>query len=199
MLVAEFHWDVIWTAFGALATVAVAIVAIWHEELKRPKLRISFDPDRDVQTQKNTVGVPKNHESRWLRVRVVNGPKRWRIMTCRAAKNCRAFLVRIESVRPDGNAVVFENDARQLRWMHDPQDKWEGRDLLPGIPQWVDLACTVDNRLKVQLSSYPEYELPPDPGDYLVTAQVSADEADPVTTQVLIHWAGTWESLSGRS
>jgi hypothetical protein len=123
-----------WTKIGALgqwfagiATFAVVFYALWQDYWKRPKLLLSFNNERDVKSQENTVGFDPSTLSRWLRVRVKNANRR------KVAKNCRAFLIGIERVGPDGTSEdMFPNDVRQLYWTHDPSERPSARDLLPG-------------------------------------------------------------------
>jgi hypothetical protein len=130
-----------WNAVGAVGqcaaaavTLAVLIYAITQDYWKLPKLELSFDNGRDVKSQILTVGLPANLPSRWLRVRVRNANRR------RAAKNCRAYLIGIEQLLPNGTAKeVMPNDVRQMQWMHDPPNVWSSRDLLPGVNHWADL------------------------------------------------------------
>jgi hypothetical protein len=115
----------------------------------------------------------------------------------RVAKSCRAFLVGIERVAPDGFlADVFPNDARALAWMHDPTQKPSPLDLLPGIRHWVDVAAAIDGQAALSVRVQPPWALD-QPGDYLFTIQVSAEDADPALIKVCVHWNGTWQSLRG--
>ena len=125
--------------FAALVTFCVLVYAIYQDYWKRPKLILSFNNDRDVKSQANTVGWAGLHPStlsRWLRVRVQNANKR------KVAKNCRAFLIGIEKV--ESGEDQFPNDVRQLRWTHDHSEVPSARDLLPGVFHWVDIAGTIE-------------------------------------------------------
>jgi hypothetical protein len=188
-----------WKAFGALGpwfagfvTFYLVVYTIWRDQWKRPKLLLSFDNDRDVKTQANTVGwvnIPPSTVSRWLRVRVQNAKRR------RVAKNCRAFLIGIEEA-PSGEDK-FPNDVRQLRWTHDHSTPPSARDLLPGVSHWVDVAAAIDGQNTLTVCTFPPWVLGI-PGDYVFTVQVSAEDADPAVIKVQVHWDGTWPSLRGQ-
>jgi len=188
-----------WTAidavgqwFAAVGTLAVVVYAIFQDYWKRPKLRLSFENNRDVKSQSNTVGLDPSALSRWLRVRVVNANRR------KAAKNCRAFLVGIQRVGSEANGMdMFPNDVRPLIWTHDPSGCASARDLLPGVAHWVDAAATVDNSKVLSVRVQPAWSLN-DAGDYVFTVQVSAEDTDPAVIKVRVHWDGTWQSLSGQ-
>jgi len=187
-----------WNAIGALgqwfagvATLAVIGYMIWQDSFRRPKLLLGFDNERDVKSQSNTVGLPPTVLSRWLRVRVTNGKHR------RVAEASRAYLIGIKKIGPNGqHQDAFPNDVRPLGWTHDPPGSAGTRDLLPGVDHWVDVAAASDAAPDLQVCVQPGWVLQ-DPGDYLITVQVSAKGAAPEKIDVLVHWGGTWQSLRG--
>jgi hypothetical protein len=94
------------SAVGTLLAVGVALWPIYKEHRESPKLEIDFAPGRDIRRQTQTAGrikIPGN--SRWLRVRVMNGNGR------RSAKNCRVYLTRVQLVVPHGLQDVVVNDG----------------------------------------------------------------------------------------
>jgi hypothetical protein len=178
--------------FAGFATFCIVVYTIWRDQWKRPKLLLSFDNERDVKSQVNTVGrinIPSSTLSRWLRVRVRNANRR------RIAKNCRAFLIGIEEV--ESGEDKFPNDVRQLRWMHDHSDPPSERELLPGVNHWVDVAAAIDGQNALSVCTFPPWVLE-SPGDYVFSVQVSAEDADPAVVRVQVHWDGTWQSLQGK-
>ena len=93
--------------------------------------------------------------------------------------------------------MMLPNDVRQLPWTHDHERPPGGRDLLPGVPQWVDVAFTVNGASVLFVPSHPEWHTD-ELGYFIFTVQISADGADPVSIQVRVHWDGRYESLRGQ-
>jgi hypothetical protein len=194
-----------WTAIGAWGQWFAGIVALifllytyWHQTWRSPKLRLDFLPDQDVKTQTNTVNPPHGivispeKKSRWLRVRVKNVENR------RAAKNCRAYLIGINLVRPDGTLEDrFPNDVRPMVWMHEPTGKPAGPDLLPGVTHWADVVFAIEGESVLHTSVEPPYPLN-ETGEYVFTVQVSAEEVSPQVVTIRVHWDGNWHSLRGQ-
>jgi hypothetical protein len=176
---------------GAFGTIAIVVYTVWSESWRRPKLILSFDDKRDVKTQINSVGLPPSVGSRCLRVRVKNANRR------KAAKNCQAFLIGLEKLGSEArNENGFQNDVRQLGWMHDPPGTIKARDLLPGVEHWVDVVDAVDGQPALRVWVSPPWSLA-NPGDYVFTVQVSAEDANPEVIKVRVRWDGTWQSLHG--
>jgi hypothetical protein len=73
--------------------------------------------------------------------------------------------------------------------------------LLPGVVFRVDVVAALDNvkfndgKPALSLCVFPDWMATV--GTFLVTVQVSAEEADPVTITVKIKWTGEWDSLTG--
>lgn len=172
--------------FAGSATLCAVLYVVYRDHFKRPKLILRFDNKKDVRDQINTVGHPPGLVSRWLRVRVQNKNGR------KAAKNCRAFLIGVEYIGPDGQIEdVFPNDVRQLQWTHNPPGQ-EGRDLLPGVVHQFDLVGALNDGkpcLCVQVT--PPYIFHA-PGKYCFTAQVSAEDADSQIIQIRVQWGEDW-------
>lgn len=182
--------------FSGVVALIVLLYTIFRERIDLPTLELSFMPSRDIKSQQNTVNPVHPGLSRWLRVKVVNSHSR------KVVKNCRAYLVGITRILPDGSkADVFPNDCRQLLWMHDNPDSAGGRDLLPGIGYWADVAATFDNpTTPLTIRTTPNWGIDT-AGEYLVTLQVSAEGVEHTPTlRIYIVWLGPgkWESLSGR-
>jgi len=184
------NWGPLGQWVAALVTLAVLIYAVWKDFWMRPKLLLSFENDRDVKKQDNTVGLSSpSIRSTWLRVHVTNRKGR------RVAKNCRAYLVGIAKLpeRED----VFPNDVRQMYWMHDdPQARPGARDLLPGVAHWIDVAGAIEGDPLLKVCVSPPWALK-SPGEYVFTIQVSAEEAVPASVKVRGTWDGRWHSLRG--
>jgi hypothetical protein len=186
-----------WTALSALVALGFSLYTYWHQTWRGPKLRLDFKNDRDVKTQINTVNLlhgietPHSTKSRWLRVMVVNAKGR-------AAKNCRAYLIGIKLVRQGGTLEDrFPNDVRPMVWTHEPSGKPSGRDLLPGVAHWVDVAFAIEGEDVLHVSVEPACQLT-ETGVYEFTVQVSAEEASPKVINIKVHWDGNLHSLGGQ-
>jgi hypothetical protein len=91
----------------------------------------------------------------------------------RVAKNCRAFLIGIKKLGPEGKREDhFPNDVRELRWTHDHSEVPAGRDLLPGVTHWVDVAGTHIEKAGLAVCVFPSWALFA-PGDYVFSVQVA--------------------------
>lgn len=181
---------------NAIAAAAIFVYALYRDYWRRPKLVLTFDNDRDVKNQTNTVlnsdGKNPIPQSRWLRVRVEN-ISRWR-----TAKNCRAYLIGVKKVGLAANGQGdLKDDVRPLVWMHDPSGRPSKRDLLPWIAHWVDIVFTEPSDARLNVCVYPPWHRL-GPGDYEFTVQVSADGADPAVIKVRVSCDESWESLRGQ-
>jgi hypothetical protein len=185
-----------WTAWGAIGqwvagigTFCLLVFALYQDFWRRPKLQLSFDKDRDLRAQVNTVGMDPSAVSIWLRVMVTNKPGR------RAARNCRAYLASLTDIgfHPDG-AEVLPGDVRQLSWMHDPVDQWNARDILPGVCHWVDVLKFGVGSAFAEMCAYPSVPLG-SPGDYLLAIQVSAEDAEPELIKLRVQWTNSSEGV----
>ncbi|MEW4570938.1 hypothetical protein AB1L88_23975 [Tautonia sp. JC769] len=176
--------------FAGFITLAVLVYAVWQDYWKRPKLLISFNNEEDVKSQGNTVGLDPHLGSRWLRVRVQNKPGR------KVAKNCRSYLIGVEHVNSGENYNLLPHDVRPLDWMHDKPESFLSRDLLPGVAHWVNIIGAIEQQDYLKVCVYPSFALQI-PGVYVLTIQVSAEDANPSVVKIRIYWDGNWESLRG--
>jgi hypothetical protein len=188
-----------WTKWGALGqwfagamTLAAVLYALFRDRMQRPKLCATFDKTSDVNDQVNTVGslaeelrLPPTTPSRWVRIRVTNRPGRG------VAKNCRASIIRLERLNPANKPVeVLPNPGRALGWEHLREGK--RRDIHAGGFHRVDVLCAVQNT--VHVVSSPPWAFT-DPGEYLVTVQVLANDADAQDITLHAIWGGNWDTL----
>jgi sigma54-dependent transcription regulator len=191
-----------WTMVGAIGqwfagvmTLAAVLYVLFHNHLKRPKLSLTFDKSRDISDQRNTVGafaetikLPPEIPSRWVRIGVKNHVRR------NVARNCRASVTRLEKLGTNGRTVdVLPNPGRDLTWEHLLNGEL-ARDIQSGGFRRVDLFGAVQNTNVVHVMCRPPWAFS-DPGEYLVTVQVLADDADPQNIKLRIRWGGTWDSL----
>jgi hypothetical protein len=177
---------------GAAATFAALAYIIWGDKFKSPLLLVSFDPSSDILTQGNTPGIPVSTLSRWLRVRVENKKGR------RTAKNCRGYVTSV--LRPDGENAYTEllpADSRQLYWRHDPMtERPLPKDLLPGVPNWLDLVGTCQMNSAWKICCCPDCVVH-GPARCVITVLVSANKSAPVSITIQVTSNPTWDKLTG--
>jgi hypothetical protein len=190
-----------WTAVGAagqwfagVMTLVAVLYVLLHDHMKRPKLCVTFDKTRDVNDQLNTVGALAEAlelsftPSRWVRIGVKNQVRR------RVARNCRASVIRLERLDPDKKPVdVLPNPGRDLGWEHLLKGELS-RDIHSGGFHRVDVLCAAQKLNTVHVVCSPPWAFE-DPGEYLVTVQVLADDADPQHIKLYIRWGGVWDTL----
>jgi hypothetical protein len=155
-----------------------------------PKLILSFDKEKDIADQANTVGLDPQVRSRWIRIRVANPNGR------KTGKNCGGYLERIKWLGPDGWEDASPIGSRPLNWEH-LLDKAE-RDLCAGAEHRLDVLHSADNESRLRLSVYPPGALEK-PGTYELTIRVAAEDADSEFITLRIEWEGTWNTLTAIS
>jgi hypothetical protein len=204
IVLAELNWGPIGQWVAAAVTFAVLCYAVFNDAVPRPILKVDFDNklDRTAYTKEGKSRLSEKHEfqddAMWLRVRVEND-KFWN----RVARNCRAYLVSasIEKIerQEDGSEKVqwidvLENDVRPLRWMHDHDEKPQGRDLLPGVVSRVDIAVTFGGKDRIALCVFPDWTI--SSGVHVLRIQVAAEGARPVEMTLRVMWDGKdWSTL----
>jgi hypothetical protein len=171
---------------------------VFQNALFHPKLRLSFDPH--IGDGHKCVSVSLDRDERetimgrsiYVRVEVKNTGRI-------SAKNCRAFLNKIERLQDDGNVLLHE-DPLPLFWsfleagpMEIPAKMTYHFDLFHTESRKDQLIpCTKPfpvNWLKVLAQ----------PGVYLFTAVVTADQVMPKLIRVKAEWNGEWGNFSVRS
>lgn len=191
-----------WVA--GLGTLAAVLYVMLQDKWKRPTLLLTFDNDREVVTQTKTIDPKHPGKSRWLRLRVTASESRvLGLWGGSEAKGCRAYLVGLQRVEPGGKTTnIFIDDARPMIWRHEPTEMPAARDLLPGVPQWVDIAATFEGDADAEtlpplsVRAYPSCDIPM-PGDYIFTVQVSAENAAAKTIKLKVSWDHIYSTLSG--
>ena len=162
--------------FSGFVALCVLFYYVYRDYVDAPKLDVCFDPTRDATDQTSATtrdGRGLLGYSRWLRVLVTNTAGR------KTAKNCRGFLTKIERISPSGKPVLWTpNDCRQLTWTHDRGPVPSGRDLLPKIGHWLDVARTLASAPGLlYIECFPD-AVEPGEGEYLFHVQVSAEGTD---------------------
>jgi len=161
--------------------------------LYRPRLMVSFGSSSDFITKTPEVAGASRYDAYYVRLRVQNS-------SSRLAKACRAFLVGIEKQGEDG---VFKPtlycDSIQLAWAVRADQSYSAIDLPRDIPQFVDVVSTrkVSRNFRPMTWLVPlRYEsLFQETGVFRFRVQVSGDGVKPVTTQIVLHWNGSWDKF----
>jgi pyrimidine deaminase RibD-like protein len=167
--------------------VAHSIVNFGASEARLPpKLILSFDKEKDIADQANTVGLDPRVLSRWIRIRVANPNGR------KVAKNCAGHLERIKWLGPSGWEDVSPIGTRPLNWEH-LSGKTE-RDLHAGAEHRLDILHAANNESMLRFSTYP-YHFIAKPGTYELTIRVSAEDVDSEIVTLRLQWDGTWDSV----
>jgi hypothetical protein len=178
----------------AAAVTVLLAYTVFRDTINVPALEVSFDDKRDLKNQTHTVGFPPNAITPWLRIRVRNthGQK--------AAKNCRAYLVRAVRLLPAEpwrtflQTTVGSCVGCMTRSSMDPSHI----DLLPGVGNSVDIAATSDQSQGLYIQCAPKFSLN-EPGDYMMSIQISAEDAElPEIVSIKRSWLGGWASLGGK-
>jgi hypothetical protein len=166
-----------------------------REKKRRPKLAARIEPNRGsvVDPPMITPDGQSTGSARYVRLKVKNVGQR-------IAKDCRGVLVQVEKKDHDSYRETSYTDAIQLTWAYAQGEKrHEGKDLIKEVDNYLDL-CEVkswENVLRPQLvtRSSRYQDLFKEPGTYRLTVQLSAEEADPVLTQIILTWHGEWKTL----
>ena len=131
-----------WVAAGA--TIGAAVVALivalgFFQWLRRPQLKITFEPIEPWCRTTNVVrnlaaGGTETKEGRWVRVRVEN----------KGSQPARACLGKLTQVKTDGEPRA-DLDPMQLRWAGVPDDKgFEAISLRRGQHEYLNLFLVLE-------------------------------------------------------
>lgn len=171
---------------------------------------LTFDPNRDITTQKHSVGYSHDEIIRVVRIRVQN-------TRTSTVKNCRAYVTQIDQQEASTTVRTVLHDTRCLNW-ENQEDGFKPIDLIPGIdfradlivaeketPRTLNLATNTNAHIPVfggaswpsvlRLMSRPPY-LFRHAGTWLFTVRVGADSATTETIRLKITWDGTVNGLS---
>lgn len=138
---------------------------------------------------------------KYFRVRVVNTGRR-------VAKNCRAYLTRVERRSDGGKFVSAEySDSVPLPWAYRvDNDKQVAIDIPRSVPHFVDVvfvgaACESTFRgFHLAAAFRPEKyaQLLADGTAYRITIVVTSDEGALAEEVVELEYAGSWENATGK-
>lgn len=174
------------------------------------KLTIRFDPNRDITTQKHSVGYQHDEIIKVVRICVHNNGNS-------TVKNCRAFVTQIDRVETPTTVFTVLHDARCLNW-ENQRDGFEPIDLNPGIDFRADLVVAEKDTAQALGSatntnayipvfggaSWPSVlrvvSRPPCffryAGQWIFTVRVGSDSAATETLRLKVSWDGTLNGLS---
>jgi hypothetical protein len=180
------HLPLLIGASGAVITLGLAALRSASSRLKRPKLKVAFEPHRNLTNQPWGAGG----QARWLRLSVENLPRR------EPAKSASAVLIDIAERNDLAAAVPFFNDARPLWWTHHPPGPI---DVKPGVPYLVDVAKAIEITNDIRIAALEDFALPAlSVGkNYIMTIRISANNMLPITVRLEVSCPGTWTSLTG--
>lgn len=120
-----------------------------RQRLFRPVLELNFANTPDCVTKTRTTG---GHQAIYVRLRVENKKSR-------LAKQCRAYLIKIEIKNNDGEfESTMYTDSIQLAWScREPGMERAPLDLPNGVLQYIDVVATdqASNSFAPQISPFP--------------------------------------------
>jgi len=171
------------------------------ELLRRPWLAMKFRADECISrtTERGSTMGPARRAC-YLRMKVVN-------RTWRTAKNCKAYLVKIEKQGEGGGQYASTTylDAMQLAWSAKgtKENALRGIDLPKGVPQFFDIVSVRENssdfRPEVEGWLYRDETLPKEKGTFRVTVYVAGDNMKPRKKRVCFSWDGNIENFTAWS
>jgi len=191
---------------AVLSTVIGAVLgfgaAVFAEPLRhwlyRPKLKLEFgdDPGCRARTpeQAQLPGprpVQSIYEADYIRIRVTNTKPA-------IAKNCRAYLVKIEKADNSGEfKSTIYGDSIPLSWACRGTQAYDPLDLPRGVVQFVDVISTrsVSTDFKPEIKPIPfrYIDLFRQHGVFRFTVQVSGENVRPKFIKIVFRWAGAWD------
>jgi hypothetical protein len=164
----------------------------------RAKIKLSFRPDNECisRTTEGPKTMDPGPRAVYVRMKVVND--NWRM-----AKNCKAYLVRIEKQDDQGRYVpTVYCDGMQLCWSAKSSEEkaLEGVDLPKDVPQFVDVISVRENSMDFQaevggIRLYRHETLWREKGTFRATVSVGGDNLRPAEEQICFSWDGNVETL----
>ncbi len=181
------------TFVGAVLGFAAAVFAEpLMRRLYRPKLELEFgnDPGCRVRTPEQ-VEQDSTHEADYIRIKVRN-------VKPAIAKNCSAYLVRVEKADDSGEfESTIYGDSIPLSWSCRGAQAYVPLNLPRGVVQFVDVVSTrsISTYFKPEIKPYPfSYDiLFKQTGRFRFTVQVSGENVKPVFIKIIFVWSGEWD------
>ncbi len=167
------------------------------EALRRPWLALKFKADPEYISRTTERSGPTDPGVRACYVRVKAKDRTWRV-----AKNCRAYLVKIEKQDERGNFVPTGYvDPMQLIWSA-KGSREKGLlpiDLQKYAPQFFDVISVRENqssfRPEVEVWLFRDGSLLMEKGTFRFTVSVSGDNVKPATKRICLSWDGDIDKL----
>jgi hypothetical protein len=160
-----------------------------------PKIQVEFDPKKEgfvTSTCVESSSGVKN--AKYIRILVTNEYKR-------IARQCRAYLVNLESWDPKLKKFVstIYCDALQLPWSAS-RDGHASIDIPKNVHRFVDLISTQENKFTpkihydVELFRYRSLFLASE-RKYRYTVLITGDNFDPQSICVECEWGNSWDQF----
>ncbi len=178
-----------WTTVLGLLNPQKWVEKVWGY-LRRPKLRLYFDPKESYHTR---LLVGRGDALGYFTHLMVSNEGK------QIAKNCRGRLIEVSV--PDSRGRFerhpdFVNPV-VLKWAHEMD--FDPKDVEPDIPKRLDL-CYTDQSMpgllifftkKVPTGNRTDFP----PGTYRVKVRVDAENAEPVDDTFVIDYGGVWNQI----
>ena len=193
-------------ALTIFAAIIGFIASLMTENVQRwvygPRLRLAFENNNDAYRSCTDIGIPKNADGIYIRLRVEN-------VKSRLAKGCIAYLTRIERMEGHHWHDTNYRDSTQLAWSAQ-QDGFKPKDLPRGLSQFVDLLYVFNPLPGFQHLLNPRHLQPclavnlfqyaplwaTENAHYRLTVLVSGDGVKPKRHRVIIQWNGIWDQIN---
>jgi hypothetical protein len=184
-------------------------VEAWQRSLHGPKLELHCEArDHRAPIDWLDESNKKIGEVIYVRMRVRN-------VKPRIAKSCRAYLTKVERLKPDGKTWENTNfsEAIQLAWAG--QGTGHGFDAISlpkGVDQFIDVVA-VGKLLPFAPPSESANKLPTFPkpqwavtlvryskllerrDTYQLTVLVAGDGVMPISRRIIVKWSGVWDEI----
>ena len=185
--------------------------AIFAEPIRRrifsPKLILSFEDNSDFRSRTletatildpDVSAAPTHsaHEAEYVRIKVINDARP-------IAKECRAYLVRIEKKNTNG---IFQStiycDSIPLAWACREENAYGSLDLPNGVAQFIDVVSvrSISNKYRLEIKPLPRRYVGflQDKGTFRFTVQVSGENVKPVFIRIRFTWDGKWDNYNAQ-
>lgn len=168
-----------------------------HPEIKfqsGPYKGCSIDTMEHFSVPPGTISIAPPHEALYSRVRLVNTGKA-------VARGVRVFLVGIDIHHRDGGWMdTGFADTLMLPWSCRGARKFDAIDLPRGVPHFADLMSSREpqpDMLRMEVDGWPmRYaNLIARGSVYRMNVIATGDNFDPVESNVVLTWNGTWKDL----
>ena len=181
--------------FGAIATVAAVLVALFKEViinwLSQPVLKLHFDNTPNCVTKSFRVNTVEVY---FLRIATTN-------IKAKLAKSCRAYLVSIERFGASGKwESTTYCEILQLGWVGAEANKFSAVDIPRGVSFFFDVLSTYANSDKFQIRTEVTLNrvqsLVAEHGRYRFTVVVTGDGVKEARANFTFDWTGQWDRFN---